>query len=106
RAPPPPPLAWVTLDGDGPRAATAELAKVRELEPDAPDLHAKLGIVLLRQSKTDEAVAELERSLALRLGPAFDVRVNLGVAYLRQNRLQQAAAELQQALRIEPDHAD
>ena len=53
------------------RAAIALAVPAGATPRDRFDLELRLGLVLQRQERTDEAVAQLERTLALDLGPAF-----------------------------------
>lgn len=92
--------------------AWAELGRARELYMETIALEALYGgptartcamrgLALAQQRRFDEAVPELERSLALRPdrhGP----HQNLGVAFLQLGRLDDADRHLQQALRLRP----
>ena len=53
------------------RAASALAVPAGATPRDRFDLELRLGLVLQRLERTDEAVAQLERTLALDLGPAF-----------------------------------
>ncbi len=66
--------------------------------------HNNLGTELLRQRRTDEALAEFKT--ALRLKPNYEVACyNLGLALLRKGRLDEAQAQFQQAVDLKPDYA-
>lgn len=74
---------------------------VQAKSPEAPEIHAGLGLALLEKGKTREAVAHLERAG----DTSAPARRNLGLAYARAGRMQDAEAMLQEAIRLEPDNA-
>jgi Flp pilus assembly protein TadD len=67
-------------------------------------MHSKLGIVLARQGKLDEAAAQHE--LAIESAPRFVRPYNdLGIIRMRQGRVEEASESFSTAIRIEPDDA-
>jgi tetratricopeptide (TPR) repeat protein len=71
------------------------------LDPKNPEANGNLGLALLNQGKTDEAIGYL--SEAVRLQPTnSDTRFNLGLALLAQNQPAQAAHQFAQCLRLSP----
>jgi rhomboid protease GluP len=64
-------------------------------------LHGENGVVLLNQGKTDEAIAELQKSVSLR--PDFpSVHEVLARAYVKKGDLENAAAELKRVIALNP----
>jgi len=60
-----------------------------------------LGLVLIQQGKTDDAIVELEH--AVRLNPKFtEAHLNLGNALAEQGRLADALSHLTTAIQLEP----
>jgi predicted O-linked N-acetylglucosamine transferase (SPINDLY family)/glycosyltransferase involved in cell wall biosynthesis len=75
------------------------------LEPDLPEVHNNLGIVLARQGKLAEASASFQE--AVRCKPDFaDAHNNLGNALRTQGTLEAAVAHLRQALHVRPDYVE
>jgi predicted O-linked N-acetylglucosamine transferase (SPINDLY family) len=75
------------------------------LDPNLPDVHNNLGIVLAKQGKPAEALASFEE--AVRRSPNFaDAHNNLGNALCAQGSLEAAVAHLRQALRVRPDYVE
>ena len=54
------------FQADDMTTARARFEEVIELQPDLPEAHAALALVLVRQEAYDEALAETEKTLALR----------------------------------------
>jgi hypothetical protein len=72
------------------------------LAPLAPELHALLGNVWL---KDDPSIAERHYRSSLALEPTQPLVLNnLGVALMRQGRREEAAEALQSALKLDPTH--
>ncbi|MBZ5613160.1 MAG: rhomboid family intramembrane serine protease [Acidobacteriia bacterium] len=64
-------------------------------------LHGQNGVVLLGQGKTDEGIAELERSVSLR--PNFAAaHAALARAYVEKHNFENAAAEMQRVIVLNP----
>jgi rhomboid protease GluP len=64
-------------------------------------LHGENGVVLLNRGKTDEAIAELQKSVSLR--PDFpSVHEVLARAYVKKGDLENAAAELNRVIALNP----
>jgi Flp pilus assembly protein TadD len=71
--------------------ATAALRTSLDLDPRNGDVWNRLGLLLLRHGKVQEAVTVLETAAALSpAGPAY-IQNNLGLAYERSGRLDEAA---------------
>jgi len=67
--------------------------------------HYNLGVVFAQQGRTKEAIAQLQKALAIEpdyAEPHFD----LGNIFLQQGRIEEAIAYYQKALTINPDDAD
>jgi tetratricopeptide (TPR) repeat protein len=73
--------------------------------PASPDAHHVLGVVLLLEGRTREAIPHLRTALAGAERSA-DIHANLGAALAMQGRDDEAAHQLEQALRIDPDHPE
>ncbi len=67
---------------------TAFLNRALTLEPNGPAIHTHLGDALLRQRRTEEAIAEYQRAIA-RDADFVEAHVGLSTAYLRLHRLQE-----------------
>ena len=65
--------------------------------------YVNLGNLLMEQGQTKEALALLERAVALAPNDAF-CHMTLGVAYRQGGKLDQAQRELEAATRLEPDN--
>jgi tetratricopeptide (TPR) repeat protein len=66
--------------------------------------YANLGNLLMEQGQTKEAIAPLERAVALAPNNAF-CHMTLGVAYRQLGRLDAAQRELETATQLEPSNA-
>jgi tetratricopeptide (TPR) repeat protein len=66
--------------------------------------YANLGNLLLEQGQTKEAIAPLEKAVALAPNNAF-CHMTLGVAYRQLGQLAGAQRELEKATELEPDNA-
>jgi tetratricopeptide (TPR) repeat protein len=67
--------------------------------------HANLGGILLKQGKTDEAIAHFVA--AQRIKPDLaEAQADLGMAYLSQGKFDEAAQRFAAALRIDPNYAE
>jgi len=68
-------------------------------------IHDTLGFSLMRQGKTQEAIAHYAE--ALRIKPDYaEAHNNLGIILANQGKIQEAIAHFAEALRIAPDYAD
>jgi len=74
------------------------------LEPNSPQTHYYLGIALLAQGNTQEAVLEFHRSLKLQPNQP-EAHLNLGAALSQLNQTDAAIEELQTALEMDPKSA-
>jgi predicted TPR repeat methyltransferase len=85
--------------------AVALIERSLELEPDQPDWHSNLGIVLQERLRLDEAIAAYERAIALDPGHA-NARNNLGVVLRATGRVEEAEAAYRAAIEADPEHSD
>lgn len=85
--------------------AISHLKHALSLKPDNPQVHYRLGNLLLRQNKLIRAAYHYKRAVQLKPDYA-DAYCNLGTVYGLQNRLKPAKANLQRALRIKPQNAE
>ncbi len=84
--------------------AAAHLRTAIDLEPDRPESHAELGIVLMQLKRSDEAIDHYRA--ALRLRPDYPLaHMNLGVALADKGMTDEAAREYREALRLRPGYA-
>ena len=75
------------------------------INPDYPDAHANLALVLKRSGNLVEAEAEYRRALALQ--PAgVDAHAGYGALLVAENRLPEARREFSTAIALRPDYAD
>lgn len=75
--------------------------KALALDDTSVEQHANLGLMLYKDGKTDEALAELIAALRINPGQA-DLQVAVGRIYLDQGKKGEAAAYFQKALEIDP----
>jgi len=69
------------------------------------EAHTRMGIVLTRQRRLDEAVAHFSKALEFTPDVA-ELHNNLGVALAEQGKAGDAAHQFSEALRIKPDFPD
>lgn len=75
---------------------------VEQVAPDAPAVHAQLGVLLERAGAHDEAVLQLRRALVLE--PNYpDAHYNLGVALAARGQLDESIDQLRTADVLLPD---
>ena len=97
-------LAWMChRRGDNAEAARL-LTRTIEREPDNPETHYNLGVVLAALGRHAEAEASYRRGLALRPG-SVDGHNNLGVLLEQVGRYDEAEACYRQAMALSPEHA-
>ena len=77
----------------------------RQIPPDNARAHDNLGVRLAESGKTELAVPEFEKAVALCEDFALG-HFHLALAYDRLGRVSQAAGEYEAALRIDPDLVD
>ncbi len=94
-------LAQSEQDVDG---AIQTFRKVLELAPRHTLARYNLALVLRRADRLPEALAELERALAIE--PRPEAHYMMGVIYWHQGDLHRAAASLRGAVAAEPKYAD
>ena len=82
--------------------ANREFRRVLEMKPDDPAAEFYLGLVALKQERTDEAVRTF-RTCAARPGASASVYLNLGYALECTGRLDEARAAFAEAEKRRPD---
>lgn len=97
-------LSNALLEQNGMADAAAEHAREAvRLIPAHPGAHLNLGMALLRQRKTSEAIAEFEK--AVELQPNLpDGHLDLGSALILTRRTDEAIPHFYETLRLDPDH--
>ena len=88
-------------------AVTAQAEQQKQAAPEeSPAVkEAKVGLGLLNEGKTDEAIASLHK--ALQLDPSLaSVHFNLGAAYERKEDLVKAREHFQEAIKLKPDFGE
>ena len=85
------------VGGDA-RGAVAELNRLVESHPDAPEVYYWLGIALLDLGQVSDAKAALEEALELRNGVHPDALYHLGLIELQTGRAREAAPLLERAV--------
>jgi eukaryotic-like serine/threonine-protein kinase len=86
-------------------AATAANREGVRRSPDDASAHLSLGFTLIKQGKTDEAIAEYRTAIRLRPDDATS-HDNLCEALCLQGKMDEAIAEARAAIRIQPDFAN
>jgi tetratricopeptide (TPR) repeat protein len=77
------------------------LQRLREADPDDPDILYNLGMIYSDMELLDKAIETLGRCVEIR-GNAHD-RTALGVAYMRNKQSEEALRELEAAIAADPD---
>ena len=85
-------------------AAEKEFRAVLAAEPGNAAAHRGLGEINRHQGKIDDAVKELQVSLASR--DSAEVRTMLAKIYLEQKKPELARAEAEKAVKLAPDYAE
>ncbi len=85
-------------------AAEKEFGAALAVEPSNPEAHRELAEMYRRRGKLDEAVQELQASLAARDSAA--VRTTLARIYLEQKKPELARAEVEKAVKLAPNYAE
>lgn len=86
-----------------PAQAAAAYEQALALRPSLEDAHLRLGRLLLREGKADEAVTHLEHVVRYQKGN-LAARANLAEAYEQAGRLDAAAAQLETIAALYPDN--
>jgi tetratricopeptide (TPR) repeat protein len=86
------------------RAADQQADQERGASHGQKEQVPRLGNVLYRQKKLDEAVAAYNKAIALRPDYAL-AHHNLGIALAEQKKLDGAVAAYNKAIALQPDHA-
>src|SRR4029434_5596029 len=93
------------LQKNEPLAEAAEVyRRVIEAVPDHPRALHYAGVLAHQQGRNDEAIALLEKSLAL--APQADGYSNLGIVLQAAGKLESAIAAYRRAIAIDPSHAN
>lgn len=92
-------LSETVREGLGTDGATANLKKVVALCPDLAEGHFHLGLSLLQQKHSDEAILALKHALDLKKDPAF--LIALGNAYAAQQQYDRAQDAFAEALKYD-----
>jgi predicted TPR repeat methyltransferase len=85
--------------------AVALIERSLELEPERPDWHSNLGIVLQDRLELDDAIGAYRRAIALEPRHA-NAHNNLGVVLRAIGEPAEAEAAYRDAIRIDPEHTD
>lgn len=86
-------------------AAENAIRQASSANPNFPDAHNNLGIVLQGQGKLDEAIAAYKRTLALK--PDYTAAYfNIGSALKDQGKLDEALTAYERALALKPDYPE
>jgi tetratricopeptide (TPR) repeat protein len=85
-------------------AAEREFRTVLAANPADSAAHFGLGEIYRRRGKLDDAIKELQASLASRESAV--VRTRLARIFLAQNKSDLALAELQRAIKLAPNYAE
>jgi len=86
------------------KEALAPLRQAAILSPDDPELHNRIGVVLIAKDRVEEA--EVSFLKAIKLNPLHvDALYNLNLVLMSQGRIADAEKALKKALEINPSHA-
>jgi tetratricopeptide (TPR) repeat protein len=97
-------LGWALSFQGRLNEATAKCLRAIEIDPDFGNPYNDIGVYLMRQDKSDEAIPWLEKAkLAKRYEPRQFPFMNLGRIYLHQGRWWEALREFEGAVRMAPD---
>lgn len=98
-------LLGEVLEGTGrPEEALEAWRAGLERQPDDPELHARLGMVLARRRAGAEAEVHLREAIRLSPPPRPDLHVTLGAWLAEQGRWEAAQREYERVLEADPDH--
>lgn len=86
-------------------AAITNMQHALELDPDYPDAHYNLGMMLSVMGRNADAIPQFQAALR-ESTDNHDARFNLSVAYMQTGRLEAAAEGFRQVLAARNDHAD
>ncbi len=92
------------LSAGNPDAAEKEFRAVLAADPSSPAAHRGLAEIERRRGKMDDAVKELQASLATR--DSAVVRTTLAKIYLEQKKPDLARAEVEKALKLAPNYTE
>jgi Tfp pilus assembly protein PilF/TolB-like protein len=92
------------LSAGNPDAAEKEFRAVLAADPSSPAAHRGLAEIDRRRGKMDDAVKELQASLATR--DSAVVRTTLAKIYLEQKKPDLARAEAEKALKLAPNYTE
>jgi Flp pilus assembly protein TadD len=68
-------------------------------------VHNNLGVVLTKQGRVEEAMAQYDQALRLKPDQA-DAHTNRGTIFFKQGRLEEALTELVEAVRLDPRNSE
>jgi tetratricopeptide (TPR) repeat protein len=80
--------------------AINQLTRTLELNPEYPDAHNKMGMLLIAAGKPDEAITHLKQ--ALETGDNEETYANLGTAYQKTGKNELAIQNWAKALQLKP----
>jgi tetratricopeptide (TPR) repeat protein len=94
-------LADILKKQDKPSEAITKYLESLQIE-EFPEVHVRLGLLLAKEGKTEEAAFHFYR--ALEMNPALvDARVNLGILLVKKGMIDEARKEYLTALRVVPN---
>jgi tetratricopeptide (TPR) repeat protein len=94
-------IAW---QEQNPHPGDNDPAKDREKDKDQEQPYVNLGNLLVEQGRAQEALAPLEKAVALAPGNAY-CHMTLGVYYRKAGQMDSARRELERATELDPDNA-
>ena len=93
-------MAWAQGDQGQAAASLLSWQRLLDAEPGAAEAWLGLGTVLVDMGRPDEAIAPLDRALAV--DPTWEIWLQRGIALCRAGRFDEAEWDLWQAARLEP----
>ncbi|MDA0978476.1 MAG: sulfotransferase [Proteobacteria bacterium] len=87
------------------QAAEKVYREILKTHPEQPDAIHLLGLIRMEQERDEEAVALMEKALAL-FPRAAHFHHNIAGLYRRMGRLDEAEAEFREAIRLKPDYGE
>jgi Tfp pilus assembly protein PilF len=98
-------LGWACNDGGAPAKASMALKRALELDQGLADAYWQRGILRAHQTRAKDAVADLEKALALRPS-RVEAHADLAMAYYDLGKEDRALAEWQKAIAAQPNQAE
>jgi tetratricopeptide (TPR) repeat protein len=97
-------LAVFYLEKEDYPSMMEECLDLARQNPDSPEAHNFLGIVLRRTGRIDEAISEYKKAISLQ--SCFpEVHYNLGIAYMKKGQFPQAVREYEKAINLYPRYS-